>query len=63
MNDTKYPYANVEPHSSFASFLALGSHGRVFKQSSIILGHDSPVAHLKFFYNVKFGFLEGRSKW
>lgn len=42
MNDTKYAYAIVEPHSSLDG-LAQGP----FRHANIMFGHASPVAHLQ----------------
>lgn len=46
MNDTKYAYANEDPHVSPCLF-ALGSHSLPLRHASIMFGHDSPVAHLQ----------------
>lgn len=51
INDTKYAYANEDPHDS-PSLFAFGSHALPLRHASIIFGHDSPVAHLQI------GFLE-----
>lgn len=52
MNDTKYAYASEDPHES-PSFFALGSQGLPLRHASIMFGHDSPVAHLLIFFEMK----------